>query len=157
MRVGCARGRMRRVSARRLVSRRSQHRLGVDLKTEWNFPGDALNISWVWYGGTAVVASVLLTCRVPLPTRFESAATRTGKASKFRFAGFDRDVAREGRGSPAWGTNVHFLFSDHMLDTDRRELHRGSEPIAVEPQVLDLLIYLVQNRERVVRKRNLIA
>src|SRR5882672_5642433 len=44
-----------------------------------------------------------------------------------------------------------------MLDVDRRELRRGSEPIAVEPQVFDLLIYLVQNRERVVSKDDLIA
>jgi TolB-like protein/cytochrome c-type biogenesis protein CcmH/NrfG len=44
-----------------------------------------------------------------------------------------------------------------MLDTDRRELHRGSEAIAVEPQVLDLLICLVQNRNRVVTKDDLIA
>jgi TolB-like protein/cytochrome c-type biogenesis protein CcmH/NrfG len=52
---------------------------------------------------------------------------------------------------------VQFLFADHMLDTDRRELHRGSEAIAVEPQVLDLLICLVQNRNRVVTKDDLIA
>jgi TolB-like protein/cytochrome c-type biogenesis protein CcmH/NrfG len=44
-----------------------------------------------------------------------------------------------------------------MLDTDRRELRRGSEPIAAEPQVLDLLIYLVQSRDRVVSKDDLIA
>jgi DNA-binding winged helix-turn-helix (wHTH) protein len=55
------------------------------------------------------------------------------------------------------GANVQFLFADHTLDTDRRELHRGSEPIAVEPQVFDLLIYLVQNRDRVVSKDDLIA
>jgi DNA-binding winged helix-turn-helix (wHTH) protein len=35
---------------------------------------------------------------------------------------------------------VEFLFSDHRLDTDRRELRRGSEAIAVEPQVFDLLV-----------------
>ena len=52
---------------------------------------------------------------------------------------------------------VQFFFADHMLDTDRRELRRGSEPIAVEPQVLDLLIYLVQSRDRVVSKDDLIA
>jgi TolB-like protein len=52
---------------------------------------------------------------------------------------------------------MQFLFSDHTLDTDRRELRRGSEPIAVEPQVFDLLIYLVQNRDRVVSKDDLIA
>jgi TolB-like protein len=52
---------------------------------------------------------------------------------------------------------VQFLFGDHTLDDDRRELLRGSEPIAVEPQVFDLLIYLVQNRDRVVSKDDLIA
>src|SRR5271169_3495498 len=52
---------------------------------------------------------------------------------------------------------MKFLFADHTLDTDRRELRRGSEPIAVEPQVFDLLVYLVRNRERVVSKDDLIA
>ena len=52
---------------------------------------------------------------------------------------------------------MQFLFTDHMLDVDRRELRRGSEPIAVEPQVFDLLVYLVQNRDRVVSKDDLIA
>jgi TolB-like protein len=52
---------------------------------------------------------------------------------------------------------VQFLFSDHRLDTDRRELRRGSEAIAVEPQVFDLLVYLVENRDRVVSKNDLLA
>ncbi|MGP0057389.1 MAG: winged helix-turn-helix domain-containing tetratricopeptide repeat protein [Steroidobacteraceae bacterium] len=52
---------------------------------------------------------------------------------------------------------MHFSFSDHSLDTDRRELRRGSDPIAVEPQVFDLLVYLLQNRDRVVSKEDLIA
>jgi TolB-like protein/Tfp pilus assembly protein PilF len=52
---------------------------------------------------------------------------------------------------------VQFLFGDHTLDDDRRELRRGAESIAVEPQVFDLLIYLVQNRDRVVSKDDLIA
>jgi TolB-like protein len=52
---------------------------------------------------------------------------------------------------------VQFLFADHTLDTDRRELRRGSKPIAVEPQVFDLLLYLMQNRDRVVTKDDLIA
>ena len=50
-----------------------------------------------------------------------------------------------------------FLFADHILDTGRRELRRGPESIEVEPQVLDLLIYLMQNRDRVVSKDDLIA
>jgi adenylate cyclase len=53
--------------------------------------------------------------------------------------------------------HVQFLFTDYTLDTSRRELRRGSEPIAVEPQVFDLLVYLVQNRDRVVSKDDLIT
>jgi DNA-binding winged helix-turn-helix (wHTH) protein len=52
---------------------------------------------------------------------------------------------------------VRFFFGDFALDTDRRELRRGAALIAMEPQVFDLLIYLVQNRERVVSKDDLIA
>ena len=52
---------------------------------------------------------------------------------------------------------MQFLLADHTLDADRRELRRGSELVAVEPQVFDLLIYLVQNRDRVVTKDDLIA
>jgi TolB-like protein/tetratricopeptide (TPR) repeat protein len=52
---------------------------------------------------------------------------------------------------------LQLFFTDHALDTARRELRRGTEPIAVEPQVFDLLIYLVQNRDRVVSKNDLIA
>jgi len=49
---------------------------------------------------------------------------------------------------------MQFLFAG---STDRRELSRSSESIAVEPQVFDLLTYLVENRERVVTKDDLIA
>ena len=52
---------------------------------------------------------------------------------------------------------VQFLLCDQILDTDRRELHRGSAPIAVEPQVFDLLTFLMQNRDRVVSRDDLIA
>jgi len=51
---------------------------------------------------------------------------------------------------------VQFLFEDHVLDIDRRELRRGAQQIAVGPQVFDLLVYLVQNRERVVTKDDLL-
>jgi len=50
---------------------------------------------------------------------------------------------------------VQFRFADCLLDLGRRELTRGSEPIAVGPQVFDLLAYLVQNCERVVSKDDL--
>jgi DNA-binding winged helix-turn-helix (wHTH) protein len=57
----------------------------------------------------------------------------------------------------SWGVIVQFYFDKHKLDADRRELHRGSTPVAVEPQVFDLLVYLVKNRDRVVSKDDLIA
>ena len=43
-----------------------------------------------------------------------------------------------------------------MLDTERRELRRGAELVALEPQVFDLLVYLLRNRGRVVSKDDLI-
>jgi adenylate cyclase len=52
---------------------------------------------------------------------------------------------------------MKFLFADHQLDVDRRELRRGCEPVPAEPQVLDLLIYLLENRDRVVSNDDLIA
>ena len=52
---------------------------------------------------------------------------------------------------------MQFVFAGHTLDTDRRELRRGGDAIAVEPQVFDLLVYLVENRDRVVSKDDLIA
>ena len=51
---------------------------------------------------------------------------------------------------------MQFRFSNHVLDVGLRELTRGGESVAVEPQVFDLLIYLVKNRERVVSKDDLI-
>ena len=49
-----------------------------------------------------------------------------------------------------------FRFGDHVLDVERRELRRGVELITLEPQVFDLLTYLVRNRDRVVSKHDLI-
>jgi TolB-like protein len=49
-----------------------------------------------------------------------------------------------------------FKFDDHVLDIERRELRRGTKPVALEPQVFDLLVYLVHNRSRVVSKDDLI-
>src|SRR5471032_1368812 len=48
-------------------------------------------------------------------------------------------------------------FGDYEIDVGRRELRRAKTPIHVEPQVFDLLVYLVQNRDRVVSKDDLIA
>src|SRR5271166_1068914 len=45
-----------------------------------------------------------------------------------------------------------YLFEDFVLDPDRRELRRGNALITVQPQVFDLLEYLIANRHRVVTK-----
>src|SRR5947209_7103800 len=52
---------------------------------------------------------------------------------------------------------MQFVFADQRLDTDRRELSRGHEAVAIEPQVFDLLVYLLENNDRVVSKDDLIA
>jgi DNA-binding winged helix-turn-helix (wHTH) protein len=49
-----------------------------------------------------------------------------------------------------------YFFDDCALDTDRRELRRGAQVVALEPQVFDLLAYLVRHRERVVSRDELI-
>ncbi len=51
---------------------------------------------------------------------------------------------------------MRFEFNDCLLDRDRRELVRGSDPIAVGPQVFDLLVHLLENREKVVSKDDLL-
>ena len=52
---------------------------------------------------------------------------------------------------------MQFCFDNHTLDTERRELLRGGDPVALQPQVFDLLVHLVQNRDRVVSKDDLIG
>ncbi len=55
------------------------------------------------------------------------------------------------------GHNLLFLFNNYALDTDRRELRSRGALINVEPQVFDLLTYLIEQREHVVSKDDLIA
>ncbi len=50
-----------------------------------------------------------------------------------------------------------FHFGGLVLDGDRRELRLGDKVFAVEPQVFDLLEFLVRNRHRVVSKDDLLA
>ena len=52
---------------------------------------------------------------------------------------------------------MRYQFEDFVLDADRRELHRGSETVAIAPQAFDLLVFLIRNRERVASKDDLIA
>jgi TolB-like protein len=51
---------------------------------------------------------------------------------------------------------MQYHFEDFVLDPERRELVRGSDSIETGPQVFDVLLHLVQNREHVVTKDNLI-
>ena len=50
-----------------------------------------------------------------------------------------------------------FFFDDYVLDPDRRELRRKGTLVPAEPQVFDLLVFLIRNRDRVVSKDDLIA
>ena len=49
-----------------------------------------------------------------------------------------------------------FFFEDFALDPDRRELRRADALVAVEPQVFDLILYLLRERARVVSKDDLL-
>jgi TolB-like protein len=68
--------------------------------------------------------------------------------------GFGRTdrLMRPGRRS----AEVQYVFGDCALDPDRRELTRNAEAVAIGPQVFDLLLFLVQNREQVVSKDELL-
>lgn len=55
------------------------------------------------------------------------------------------------------GGRLRFLFGENLLDVDRRELRRQGQPVALEPQVFDLLLFLIRNRDRVVSKDDIIS
>ena len=48
-----------------------------------------------------------------------------------------------------------YRFGDCALDTDRGEIHRSGELVPVEPQVFELLSYLIANADRAVTKTEL--
>ena len=52
---------------------------------------------------------------------------------------------------------MRLIFGECAIDPARRELLRAGEAIHIEPQVFDLLLYLIENRERVVSKDELLA
>ncbi|MDK1388604.1 winged helix-turn-helix domain-containing tetratricopeptide repeat protein [Sinorhizobium sp. 8-89] len=51
---------------------------------------------------------------------------------------------------------MQFVFGDYVLDPERRELTLRGQVVAVGPQVFDLLLHLVRNRDRVVSKDDLL-
>ena len=51
---------------------------------------------------------------------------------------------------------MRWAFDKCVLDPERRELQRAGVPVALEPQVFDLLVFLIRNCERVVSKDDLL-
>ena len=47
-------------------------------------------------------------------------------------------------------------FGEFELDQDRFELRRDGEPVLVEPQVFDVIVHLLRNRDRLVTKEELL-
>jgi TolB-like protein/class 3 adenylate cyclase/Flp pilus assembly protein TadD len=78
---------------------------------------------------------------IPRPVRVFSAVPTADKR--------DRDRDSEGQDSS-------IRFEEFSLDRDRRELRRGGDIVPVEPKVFDLLMYLIQHRERVVSRDELL-
>ena len=52
---------------------------------------------------------------------------------------------------------MRFLFENNVLDGDLRELTCSGAAVPLQPQVFDLLLYLVAQRARVVSKDDLIS
>jgi adenylate cyclase len=49
-----------------------------------------------------------------------------------------------------------YSFTPFILDTDRFELRKDQQLLAVEPQVIELLILLVENRDRMIAKEEIL-
>src|SRR5687768_11107582 len=49
-----------------------------------------------------------------------------------------------------------YVFGNYEVDTQRHELRHAGTPCALEPQTFNLLVYLVQRRDRVVSKAELL-
>ena len=50
---------------------------------------------------------------------------------------------------------MNFRFADFEINVARRELRRAGTIVHTEPQVFDLLVHLIRNRDRIVRKDEL--
>ncbi len=51
---------------------------------------------------------------------------------------------------------MRYVFGDYEVDTQRDELRHGGIPCPLESQVFQMLVYLVQHRDRVVSKAELL-
>jgi TolB-like protein/Tfp pilus assembly protein PilF len=59
-------------------------------------------------------------------------------------------------GAVLTGELLDFRFADFEIDVARHELRRAGAVVHIEPQVFDLIVHLVKNRERIVSKDELI-
>lgn len=60
------------------------------------------------------------------------------------------EAASQGKDIPA------FRFAEFEIDLARQELRRGRDVLPIEPQVFDLLVYLIRNSNRIVSREELI-
>lgn len=51
---------------------------------------------------------------------------------------------------------LRFVIGDCVLDAERFVFERSGEPVQVQPQVFDVLAYLLEHRDRVVPKEELL-
>ncbi len=51
---------------------------------------------------------------------------------------------------------MRYVFDTFVIDAATRELIAAGTPLRVEPKVLDLLLYLIERRDRVVSKDELV-
>jgi DNA-binding winged helix-turn-helix (wHTH) protein len=51
---------------------------------------------------------------------------------------------------------MRYAFEDYVLDLERRELRRGAALVKLEPQAFDFLALLLQHRDRVVSRDELL-
>src|ERR1700721_2352183 len=65
-------------------------------------------------------------------------------------------MLRRGGMVPPLEPKLLYIFEGYALDTDRRELRRGNAVVALQPQVFDLLEFLIRNRDRVVSKDDML-
>ena len=54
------------------------------------------------------------------------------------------------------GGRLIYRFGEYQIDTDLFELQRGGERVKVEPQVFDLLVFLIKHRNRVISQSELL-
>src|ERR1044071_6647945 len=59
-------------------------------------------------------------------------------------------------GGVAGRTPMLYRFEDYVLDGDRRELWQSAALLSIEPQVFDVLLFLVSNPNRLVSKEDLL-